>query len=129
MGCCIVAIALISQLFALWRRCRSLLGLPVREWYDDGPVVTASMIWRQRFQAITGTTAGRSVLAAVVVGELAFAAVILPGADGSFAQHREHIREAVELVSKYGQWPNLKALICRTQPPVAASAAPAPAHP
>jgi len=35
----------------------------------------------------------------------------------------EAVREAVELVSKYGQWPNLKALICRTQAPVAASRA------
>jgi hypothetical protein len=126
MGCCIIAITLISQLFGLWRSVRRILGLPVREWYDDGPAVTAAMIWRQRFRSLTGTNAGRSILAAMVVAELTFAVVAFPGPNGYIAQHREHIREAFDLASKYGQWPALKALFCRTQPAVRNPASTAP---
>ncbi len=129
MGCCIIAITLISQLFGLWRKVRRMLGLPVREWYDEGPDLTASMIWRRRFRTLTSTTAGLSILAALVVGELAFAAVVLPGSNGSLAEHRQHIREAVELVSKYGQWPNLQALVCRSRPAADKAAVASPPQP
>jgi hypothetical protein len=126
MGCCVVTIALISQLFALWRKLRRALGLPVREWYEDGPVATSAMIWRGRFRALIGTTRGRSVLAALVVAELTFIALVAPGPHGLIAQHRQHIRQAIEWVVKFGLWPDSRALICRTKSPAAAPGAPNP---
>jgi hypothetical protein len=126
MGCCVVAIALISQFFALWHKLRRALGLPVREWYDDGPLPTAAMIWRARLRTLTSTTIGRSILAAVVVAELVFLGVALPGPHGLIARHRQHIREAFELVAKYGEWPGSQALFCRSPRAAAPASAPQP---
>jgi len=116
MGCCVVAIALISQLFALWRKLRSALGFPVREWYDDAPVPTARAIWLGRIRGLTRSTLGRSVLASLVVAELVFVGFALPGPDGLIAQHRQHLRRAADLLIQYGQWPDTQALICRARP-------------
>jgi hypothetical protein len=126
MGCCVVAIALISQLFALWRKLRRALGLPVQEWYDEGPVPTAATIWRGRFRAIFTTTIGRSVLAGLVIAELVFVGIALPGPHGLIAQHRQHIRQAFDLVAKYGQWPDSQSLICRARPAAAPASTPNP---
>jgi hypothetical protein len=116
MGCCVIAIALISQFFALRRKTRIALGLPVQEWYDDGPGRSPALVWRERFQAVTSSAAGRSVLATLVLAELTFVAVSLPGTNGLIADHRQHIGQVVEFISKYGQLPDSLALMCKLDP-------------
>jgi hypothetical protein len=116
MGCCVIVIALISQLFALRRKMRVALGLPVQEWYDEGPGRSPAEVWRERFQAVTSSSAGRSILATLVLAELTFVAVSLPGPNGLVAEHRQHIRQVVEFFSNYGQLPDSLALMCTLDP-------------
>jgi hypothetical protein len=117
MGCCVLIITLIAQFFAWRRRIRQAIGLP-DDFADEGePVPQFGDVWRDRFNRLTRSTAGRAAFAAVVCGELAFAAVALPGPDGVIATHREHFRQVVRYVASLGH--AIDTAFC-TSPAVAA---------
>lgn len=123
MGCCVLIITLLSQLFALNRKVRRLLGLSVMHWdEDDAPVPAPRPTWLQRGQAVLASTAGRSFLAALVVGELSFLAIALPGSDGLLARHRHHIQPVVEFFMPSGTRNDAEDQMCRSTPQAIAPA-------
>jgi hypothetical protein len=104
MGCCVLVMTLIAHFFAWRRKIRQTIGLP-DDFADEAETESVPQfgeIWRDRFNKVTRSTAGRAAFAAVVLGELAFAAVALPGPDGAIATHREHFREIVRYVASLG---------------------------
>jgi hypothetical protein len=117
MGCCVLVIALISQLFALRRKIRLALGLPVREWYDDGPQASVGEVWRGRFRTALQSTAARSLFAALVVGELTFAIVAVPDSKSLIAAHRDHLRQAIEFITSYAELPDRNSWFCAPKSP------------
>lgn len=115
MGCCVLIITLLSQLFALNRKVRRLLGLPVMQWdEEDAPAPAPRATWLQRGQAVLASTAGRSILAALVVGELSFLAIALPGPEGLLARHRHHIQPVVEFFMPSGTRYDAEDEMCRS---------------
>jgi hypothetical protein len=119
MGCCIIAIALVSQLFALRRKVWLLLGLPVHEWYDDEPQPSIADVFRGRLKTMLQSTAARSLFAALVVGELTFAFMAVPNSRSIIAEHRDHLRQAIEFVASYAELPDSAALFCVSKPATA----------
>jgi hypothetical protein len=102
MGCCVLVMTLIAHFFAWRRKIRRGIGLP-DDFADEAESVPQfGEIWRDRFNKVTRSTAGRAAFAAVVLGELAFATVALPGPDGIIATHREHFRQIVRYVASLG---------------------------
>ena len=114
MGCCILIMALISQLFALRRRVRQAFGLPVGDWYEEAeqPGLFATLGARARRIARRGST--RAVLVAVVCAELTFAVIAAPGGHGLIAEHRLHARQAWEYARSFGRYADVSALWCTT---------------
>jgi hypothetical protein len=106
MGCCVIAIAFIGQIFAWRRRIRHAIGLPVADWDDSEREPGFAEVWRGRLRRITGSTAGRAGVAALVCAEVVFVIVALPGPNGLIAKHREHFREAVAYVASIGHFGN-----------------------
>jgi len=102
MGCCVLVMTLIAHFFAWRRKIRQSIGLPDDFADEAEPVPQFGEIWRERFNKLTRSTAGRAAFAAVVLAELAFVSVALPGPDGVIATHREHFRQIVRYVSSLG---------------------------
>jgi hypothetical protein len=114
MGCCVLLIALIGQLFALRRKVRQALGLPVGDWYDDEPQPGLFAVWGLRARELLRSAKARAVLAAVVCGELTFVVIAAPGSQGLIAEHRLHARQAWEYVESFGVYTDVRALWCTT---------------
>ena len=131
MGCCVIVIALIGQVFAWRRRIWRAIGLPVSGWDDEEQEPRFAEVWRDRLSRLTSSTAGRAGFAALVCAELAFAVVALPGPNGLIAKHREHFREAVAYVASVGHFGNA-SYFCGSGTfaalPVSGPPAPPPIH-
>lgn len=118
--------AFIAQLFALRRKVRQWLGLPVGDWYDeDEPQPGLVEVWGGKARAMLRNGPTRAVLTALVLGELTFVAVAAPGAHGLIAEHRAHARAAWEYVQSFGDYADVSSLWCApTQKAAPADAAP-----
>ncbi len=103
MGCCVVLMAVIAHFFAWRRRIRRALGLTVEDWDETESEPRFAEVWRGRFDQVTRSMAGRAVLASLVMAELVFASVALPGPNGLIAAHREHFRQVVSYVGSLGR--------------------------
>jgi hypothetical protein len=114
MGCCVLVIALIGQLFALRRKVRQALGLPVGDWYDDAPQPGLFAVWGPRARGLLRSATARAVLTAAVCGELTFVAIAAPGSQGLIAEHRLHARQAWEYVKSFGVYADVRSLWCAT---------------
>ena len=117
MACCVLIMAFIAQLFALRRRVRQALGMPVGDWYDEAeqPGVFATLGARARAMLRRGST--RAVLAAAVCAELTFVVIAAPGGQGLIDEHRLHARQAWEYVLSVGRYVDVSALWCTTVRP------------
>jgi len=103
---------LIGQLFAVRRKFRQALGLPVADWYDDEPQLGIVAIWGQRARELTRHSKARAVLAALVCAELSFLIIAAPGPQGLIAAHRIHARQAWEYVRNFGAYADPRSLWC-----------------
>jgi hypothetical protein len=106
--------AFIAQLFALRRKVRRTLGLPVGDWYDDEPQPGVFAVWGEKLRGILRNRASRAVLAAMVSAEIAFAVIAAPGGQGLIAEHRLHVRQAWEYVRSFGVYADVVSLWCKT---------------
>jgi hypothetical protein len=70
-------------------------------------------VWRARFRVLLQSTAARSLLAALVLGELTFAILVIPDPKSLIASHRDHLRQAIEFVTRYAELPDPKSLYCK----------------
>ncbi|WP_293849160.1 hypothetical protein [Steroidobacter sp.] len=112
------------------RKVRRMLGLRVVEWYEDESEQAPAPrpTWADRGRAILATTAGRSILAAAVVGELTFLAIALPGPDGLLAKHRHHIQPVVEFFMPASKLYGEDDAMCRSPQQTAALTLPSVAR-
>jgi hypothetical protein len=105
--------AFVAQLFALRRKVRGALGLPVGDWYDeDEPQPGVLAVWGDKLRGLLRNGAARAVLIAIVLGEISFVAVAAPGGGGLIAEHRAHVRAAWEYVQSFGAYADVSALWC-----------------
>ena len=114
MACCVLIMAFIAQLFALRRRVRRALGLPVGDWYDDEPQPGLFTVWGEKLSGLLRNGPKRAVLAALVFGEITFVAIAAPGGQGLIAEHRLHARQAWEYVQSFGAYVDVSSLWCAT---------------
>jgi hypothetical protein len=114
MACCVLIMAFIAQLFALRRRVRRVLGLPVGDWYDDEPQPSAFSVWGEKLRSLMRKGVARAVLASLVAAEITFVVVAAPGGQGLIAEHRVHARQAWEAVRAFGASVDLSSLWCKT---------------
>jgi hypothetical protein len=113
MACCVLAMAFIAQLFALRRKVRRALGLPVGDWYDeDEPQPGFVAVWGGKLRGLLRNGATRAALIALVLGEITFVAIAAPGPGGLIAEHRSHARAAWEYVQSFGAYIDVSALWC-----------------
>jgi hypothetical protein len=126
MACCVLIMTFIAQLFALRRRVRRALGLPVGDWYDDEPQPSAFSVWSAKLRGRMRSGAARAVLATLVGAEITFAVVAAPGGQGLVAEHRVHARQAWEAVRAFGAHVDLSSLWCKTPAPALAGKDQAP---
>jgi hypothetical protein len=113
MACCVLVMAFIAQLFALRRKVRRALGLPVGDWYDeDEPQPGLVAVWGDKLRGLLRNGATRAVLTALVLGEITFVAVAAPGDKGLIAEHRVHARAAWEYVQSFGAYVDVSSLWC-----------------
>ncbi len=106
--------AFIAQLFALRRRVRRFLGLPVGDWYDDEPQPGLFSVWSEKLRALLRNSTARAVMGFLVAAEIAFVVVAAPGGQGLIAEHRIHARQAWEAVRSFGPYVDLASLWCTT---------------
>lgn len=122
MGCCVLIIALVGQLFTLRRKIRIALGLPVNDWYDDAPEPSAWSVWSEKLRGLLRPGFSRAALLGLVFAEITFVIIAAPSGQGLMAEHRRHAREVWEYVSSYQIVSDAKNLWCVvTAPGVAAS--------
>lgn len=112
MACCVLAMAFIAQLFALRRKARQALGLPVGDWYDDEPQLGFSAVWGEKLRRLLRNGTRRAVLVSLVLGEMTFVAVAAPGKNGLIAEHRAHARAAWEYVQSFGSYVDVSSMWC-----------------
>ena len=126
MGCCVLIMAFIAQVFALRRKMRQAVGLPVGDWYDDEPQPSAFSVWGEKLRGLLRVGTARAVLATLVFAEVTFAVVAAPGAQGLIAEHRLHARQAWEYVRNSGSYADISALWCTTRSTTEADGSRAP---
>jgi hypothetical protein len=117
MACCVLVMAFVAQLFALRRRVRLALGLPVGDWYEDDPQPGIRAVWGPKLRGLLRNSPARVVLVTVAVAEIAFVVVAAPGAQGLIAEHRRHARQAWEYVTSFGVYADVASLWCATSDP------------
>jgi hypothetical protein len=104
--------AFVAQLFALRRRVRRALGLPVGDWYDDEPEPGVFEVWGEKLRGLMRKGTARAVLASLVAAEVTFAIIAAPSAHGFIAEHRVHARQAWEAVRAFGAYVDPSSLWC-----------------
>ena len=114
MACCVLLMAFVAQLFALRRKLRLILGLPVGDWYDDTPLPSAFSVWGDKLRCLLRNGTARAVLATFVFAEVTFMVIAAPGAHGLIAEHRVHARQAWEYVRSFGAYADVSTLWCAT---------------
>lgn len=114
MACCVLLMAFIAQLFALRRKVRLMLGLPVGDWDDDTPQPSAFTVWGEKLRGLLRSSTARAVLATFVFAEITFAVIAAPGPNGLIAEHRVHARQAWEYLRGVGHYVDVSALWCET---------------
>ena len=113
MGCCVLIITLVGQLFTLRRKIRIALGAPVNDWYDDTPEPSIWSVWSEKLRRWFRSGFPRAALLGLVFAEVTFAAVAVPSGQSFVAEHRRHVREAWEYVSSYRVLSDAEGLWCR----------------
>lgn len=92
MGCCVLAVMIVGQIFEGWRRLKVFFGFSA-EIYPDPAVVPASAGLGDRLRQLLRKRAIRVALALLLAGEATLASAWL------YTEHKDHLYSAAAAVA------------------------------